>query len=785
MDSMSAIEPLFAVPPYALPRSEKTALLLEELLRLTEHHRRSCEPYRRMLDASRASRPAEVKSLADLPFLPVRLFKELELQSVPAAAVVKTLTSSGTTSQRVSRIAVDRETSLLQTRALAEIIKSFIGPLRLPMIIVDCPATAAKSSSLTARGAGVVGLSNFGRDHFYALDAEMQLDRPGLDAFIAKHAAGPILIFGFTFMVWEYWCEALRKAEASLSIPQAILIHSGGWKRLQEKAVDNEQFKETLRERCGIRRVHNFYGMVEQVGSVYMECEHGHLHAPSFADILIRNPADWSLQPPGTPGVVQTLSVLPRSYPGHSLLTEDRGTLLGVDDCPCGRQGAYFLIHGRVPQAELRGCSDVHAQSVSVPVGGDFRGVETFIPAAGKGLSPEQACPPEFFSRPPVLPFAEETFALLDGISTALFQSPELRIQPQLAALAFWLRKANTTAMADAFLKTVGAREQVMPRGVAFHVAPSNVDTIFAYSWALSLLAGNSNVVRISQQRSGQLEGLLAVIARVFTEPRWQALAERNRVLSYGHEEQTSRYFSKQADVRVIWGGDATIAQFRALPAKPGTQDVVFADKHSHCAVKASAYVDLDPSRAAALAKAFHGDAYPFDQMACSSPRCVFFVGEPSACREASARFWHMLAQETQRVGQVEPAAVSLNKLSAAFEQCARDPAGAWVQALDARAPTVVHVGRVAEAAAAPACGGGFFLESFVDALDAIAVVANHSAQTLTHAGFSEVELHEASGTLCRNGFDRVVPVGQALVFSPVWDGYVLLGELTRRVTIA
>ena len=613
----------------------------------------------------------------------------------------------------------------------------------------------------------------------------MRLDRPGLDAFLAKHAAGPILIFGFTFMVWEYLCEALRKEDARLSIPQAVLIHSGGWKRMQERAVGNKQFKEVLRERCGIRRVHNFYGMVEQVGSVYMECEHGHLHAPSFADILIRNPADWSLQPPGTPGVVQTLSVLPRSYPGHSLLTEDWGTLLGVDDCPCGRQGAHFLIHGRVPQAELRGCSDVHAQSVSIPGGGDSPGVETFIPAAGRGLTPELACPPEFFSRTPVLPFAEETIALLDGISTALFQSPAMRTQPQMAALAFWLRKANTTAMADAFLRTVGPRERVMPRGAAFHVAPSNVDTIFAYSWALSLLAGNSNVVRISQQRSEQLEGLLAIIAEVFAAPRWQALAERNIVLSYGHEELTSRYFSRQADVRVIWGGDATIAGFRALPAKPGAQDVVFADKHSHCAVKATAYLDMDSPRAEALAKAFHADAYPFDQMACSSPRCVFFVGEPGACREASTRFWNLLAQETHRVAQVEPAAVSLNKLSAAFERCARDPAGAWVQALDARAPTVVHIGNPAEAAVAPACGGGFFLECFVAGLEAVAAVADRSAQTLTHAGFSDQDLQEASGTLCRSGFDRVVPVGQALVFSPVWDGYVLLGELTRRITIA
>ena len=48
------------------------------------------------------------------------------------------------------------------------------------------------------------------------------------------------------------------------------------------------------------------------------------------------------------------------SYPGHSLLTEDMGAILGVDDCPCGRKGKYFRIDGRIPQAEIRGCSDTH-----------------------------------------------------------------------------------------------------------------------------------------------------------------------------------------------------------------------------------------------------------------------------------------------------------------------------------------------------------------------------------------------------------------------------------------
>jgi hypothetical protein len=104
--------------------------------------------------------------------------------------------------------------------------------------------------------------------------------------------------------------------------------------------------------------------MVEQVGSIFMECEEGYLHSPNFAEILIRDFTDWSIRPKGKEGIIQTISVLPKSYPGHSLLTDDLGTIIGIDDCKCGRKGTYFVVNGRIPKAELRGCSDTHAEMV-------------------------------------------------------------------------------------------------------------------------------------------------------------------------------------------------------------------------------------------------------------------------------------------------------------------------------------------------------------------------------------------------------------------------------------
>ena len=57
-------------------------------------------------------------------------------------------------------------------------------------------------------------------------------------------------------------------------------------------------------------------------------------------------------------GLVQLITPLAQSYPGHNILTEDIGEIFGIDDCKCGRKGKYFKIYGRLEHSEIRGCSD-------------------------------------------------------------------------------------------------------------------------------------------------------------------------------------------------------------------------------------------------------------------------------------------------------------------------------------------------------------------------------------------------------------------------------------------
>ncbi len=357
-------EEILQISPYSLEKEEKEKILTDRLMELTEHHRKNCLEYARILE-SISYRKGNVKKCSDFPFLPVRLFKELSLKSVLPEEVVKTMTSSGTSGQAVSKIYLDRTTSSNQQKTMVKIVSDFTGSSRMPMIIVDCPSVVKNRTMFSARGAGILGFSIFGSRKIYALDDDMKLDVKGLMEFLEKYKDQRILLFGFTFMVWQHFYKELfrlRKEGIAFDLSNGVLIHGGGWKKLISEAVSQEEFHTRLKEVCGLNHIHDYYGMVEQTGCISMQCEYGHLHASIFSDIIIRKPEDFSECGIGERGIIQVLSTIPESYPGHSLLTEDEGALLGEDDCPCGRKGKYFKVMGRLKNAEIRGCSDTYAE---------------------------------------------------------------------------------------------------------------------------------------------------------------------------------------------------------------------------------------------------------------------------------------------------------------------------------------------------------------------------------------------------------------------------------------
>ncbi len=351
---------LLGMPPYALGAADKQARMAEGLRQLTAFHRQACTPYARVLDVLGVDHE-RLNSVADIPFLPVRVFKEHDLLSVPRDQVFKTMTSSGTSGQQVSRIYLDRDTAALQHKVLARLMTDLLGKSRRPMLVIDSPTVLRDRLAFSARGAGILGFSFFGQDVTYALDEAMNLDLPAIQSFLERHQGQPVFVFGFTFMVWQHFLLALEAGGIHLPMDGGVLLHGGGWKKLQDQAVDSAEFSRRIQAHTHLAQVVNYYGMVEQTGSIHMACQAGHLHTSVFSDIVIRDHRDFSPLPVGQPGLIEVLSLLPGSYPGHALLTEDVGTWLGEDDCPCGRRGKYFSISGRIAKAEVRGCSDAYA----------------------------------------------------------------------------------------------------------------------------------------------------------------------------------------------------------------------------------------------------------------------------------------------------------------------------------------------------------------------------------------------------------------------------------------
>ena len=359
MKNNNLISDYVKLPIYDISQKEKSKLLLNELNNLTQHHYKNCEKYSSFV--KKFSNLKLIRSIQDIPFLSVRAFKEFDLLSVKKDQIFKTMTSSGTSGQAVSKIYLDQETASLQSTVLTRLMRDVTGPKRLPMLIIDNPDIIKNRQSFSARGAGIIGFSLYGKDVTFALNSDNSVNFEEVNSFFARHKGKQVFLFGFTFMVWKHFLNNKMMSKVNVKDSESILLHGGGWKKLANEEVSTKLFNDRAKQMLGNTRVVNYYGLVEQTGSLYFECEYGYLHPSIFSDVIMRCPKTLSEVSNGNEGVIQVLSCNPRSYPGHSLLTDDLGVVHGEDDCKCGRKGKYFSVNGRLKAAEVRGCSDAVA----------------------------------------------------------------------------------------------------------------------------------------------------------------------------------------------------------------------------------------------------------------------------------------------------------------------------------------------------------------------------------------------------------------------------------------
>jgi hypothetical protein len=376
-----------------------------------------------------------------------------------------------------------------------------------------------------------------------------------------------------------------------------------------------------------------------------------------------------------------------------------------------------------------------------------------------------------------LLPFSEPVLRFAAELGRALRQDRAARAFPEIVALGYWLRPGNLAVLRQRF-ENAHPDAVRLPRGVALHIAPSNVDTIFVYSLLVSMLAGNVNVVRLSSRAGDQADALMTLLRATLAQAD-SAVRERLAIVRYDHDAAITDALSARVALRIIWGGDRTVALIRASPIGPGAVDLAFPDKMSLAAIDAAAWLGAEDRDG--IARRFANDGLWFGQMACSSPRSLVWRGDAETVAAASADFWPRV-EAAVRGGPFDWADAHATAKLVAEQDLA---IGSQVTILPGRSNRVRVVrGEVAEVNVPTGAGNGFFREAQVERLAELLAVAAPHWQTIATFGIDRADWAAALADGVPQGIARIVPIGTALDFDVVWDGRDLLTEMTRLVSL-
>jgi hypothetical protein len=395
-------------------------------------------------------------------------------------------------------------------------------------------------------------------------------------------------------------------------------------------------------------------------------------------------------------------------------------------------------------------------------------------------------------AQPAMEPFADKVVTFLNEVSNAILNNKEAGVYPDVITFAFWCRKASVEIMKKEYIRAHGGigesenntsinnRPIRYGRGCVFHIAPSNVPVNYAYSLVVGILAGNSNIVRLPSKYFPQVNLINSGIKTAIE--KYPQLAPYICMVKYGYEKEVTDYFSLKCDTRVIWGGDNTIAEIRKSPLKPRANEITFADRYSISVINSEKYLEMDGKER--IASDFYNDTYLTDQNACTSPRIVIWLGKEETCRKSQETFWSKLVplieekyvlQSVQAVSKL----ASVYKIGANFdgvrvnEAISYKPSNKLIR---------VQVQELSQELMEYRNNSGFFMEYYAENLKEIEPLCVDECQTLSYLGVAKEEIKQFLLDSKPRGIDRVVLIGKTMNFDLIWDGYDLIGQLTRIV---
>lgn len=385
-------------------------------------------------------------------------------------------------------------------------------------------------------------------------------------------------------------------------------------------------------------------------------------------------------------------------------------------------------------------------------------------------------------------PFSAPLLNTLSQLSQACLETPLRHNYPQLTALGFWLRAANIKRKKQSFESSIAARNEkrksyiATSRGFAFHLPPANVDTLFIYSWALSFLSANANVVRLPTELNDVGRWLLSTLTDILDK---NGFADSNKFVNFPTSSSLLKDISALSDLRLIWGGDAKVASVSAHSIRLDGLTLGFPNRQSFAVIGVDYYRSLEAGKRDALCSQFYNDAFWFDQMGCGSPRAVVWYSgtDTVPAKDAMGDFYDRLMKVIKAKGYSVETATFMTKFGNANFAAAQDidiDATFYANEL-----TVLAQNKVTDNLLEDACGGGYFTNIICENLNNISSLFSRKLQTVTHFGLEQSEVETLATLSNEPGGYRFVPIGQALNFDDTWDGIDLLSHMTRQTTLA
>ena len=382
-----------------------------------------------------------------------------------------------------------------------------------------------------------------------------------------------------------------------------------------------------------------------------------------------------------------------------------------------------------------------------------------------------------------IKPFNTIVIDFFDTVSKSILSNKSINSLPEIAALGFWLRKANLLKLKQENEHLFGNEiYNTSPLGKIFHICPANVDTMFIYSLTVSVLMGNKNLLRVSSRMDApHVSMLFEIINNTIGQEKYNVFKDYINIISYPHSDVISTSISENVNARVIWGGDNTIKTFKGFDAAPRTKDIVFADRVSMLCIDCKAYNHLQDDDLQVVLRNFYNDAYTFDQMGCSSPQTIYFIGNKNEYNACINKFQREAAEYLHLHYENDISSLASLKLNRMVDDAIDN---ILISQTGDNYLKLIELNSEIDESKLHGCGGGYFYIKHIESVKELSSLHHPKVQTVCYFGLINDDLQILIDLSNGEGIDRIVPLGQALNFNYIWDGYNLFDELSKKTFI-